>query len=306
MAVTPTSELPLINIVTSNYNMEGFLGDTIDSITSQDYTNLDYVIIDAGSSDQSLDIIKDKSSRIHHWEVDKAIGQYDAIIKGFTYSDSEIMGWLNSDDLYFSWTLRSIGEIFNAYPDVDWITSKSHGWVSHSTDAGGANPVPGYSQESFALGAHCFGHPNFRYSVQQESTFWRRSLWNKINYNVMLDYPFAGDYALWLEMLTHTKPYNIEHPLASFRFRTGQRSAAKETYIKDSLKAQKSYQKHFDRLDFTSHKKVKQKYLTFKKSPEKRIYQSKIIKRANISESDSQWIVKDFDIELSIGNEMRT
>lgn len=295
-----TKNFPSINIVTTNLNMGSFLQATVDSILNQDYPQLDYRIVDAGSTDNSIDVIKRNQQSLFSWEQIKGIGQYDAIIHGFDQSNSEIMGWLNSDDLYFPWTLRAVGHIFDNFPEVKWISSKFHGWVSHTSAAGGVNPVNGYSKESYAAGLHCLGHPNFEYVVQQESNFWRRTLWDEVKNSGIKKYSYAGDYALWLDFLDHAQPFNIEFPLASFRFRSGQRSDSINKYIDESLSAQKEFLNNTD-INFSC---VKARPTIWSKlfSTPQRLTKSMNISCKNIKEIESEWVLKTNEFELPLQN----
>jgi glycosyltransferase involved in cell wall biosynthesis len=92
--------IPKISIITPSFNQAQFLDATVQSILSQNYPNLEYIIIDGGSTDGSLEIIKKYEKHLHFWCSEPDAGQYDAINKGFAHSTGEIMAWLNSDDMY--------------------------------------------------------------------------------------------------------------------------------------------------------------------------------------------------------------
>ncbi len=105
-------ELPLITIVTVVYNGEKYLEDTIQSVINQTYPNVEYIIIDGGSSDGTLDIIKKYENYIDYWVSEKDKGIYDAMNKGITVSLGNIIGTLNSDDIYLSNSLLKVAEFF--------------------------------------------------------------------------------------------------------------------------------------------------------------------------------------------------
>src|SRR5215213_8022018 len=99
-------ELPLITVVTPSYHQGAFLEETIRSVLSQDYPRLEYIIIDGGSTDNSVEIIQKYSDQLAYWVSEKDEGQTDALIKGFDRASGEILCWLCSDDLFEERTLE--------------------------------------------------------------------------------------------------------------------------------------------------------------------------------------------------------
>jgi glycosyltransferase involved in cell wall biosynthesis len=122
---------PRISIVTPSYNQGHFLEETITSILDQDYPNLEYIIIDGGSSDNSLEIIKKYEHRIDYWTSEPDRGQGDAIIKGFMKASGEIWAWQNSDDRYGQSALERVAEHFLANPHIELLFG---GWRVIDTD----------------------------------------------------------------------------------------------------------------------------------------------------------------------------
>ena len=102
-------KLPKISIVTPSFNQAKFIRATIDSVLSQDYPDLEYFIIDGGSTDGTTEILKSYGQKIK-WISEKDKGQTDAINKGLKLSEGELLAYLNSDDIYLPGALKKVGE----------------------------------------------------------------------------------------------------------------------------------------------------------------------------------------------------
>lgn len=112
---------PKVSIITPNYNSGRFIEETIRSVLFQGYPNLEYIVIDGGSSDDSVKIIKKYEPWISYWISEKDSGQSEAINKGLARATGELVAYLNSDDLYLPGTLCGIANIFCTKPDTNWI-----------------------------------------------------------------------------------------------------------------------------------------------------------------------------------------
>ena len=108
--------LPKISIVTPSYNQGQFLRETIESVLNQNYPNLEYFIVDGGSTDNSVEIIQEYEDRIDWWVSEPDEGQSDALCKGFDRATGDLIGWLNSDDVYFPGALKKIGRTYARSP----------------------------------------------------------------------------------------------------------------------------------------------------------------------------------------------
>jgi len=213
----------LFSIVTPSYNQAPYLQGTIESVLNQQ-ADLEYVVMDGGSTDGSREIIASYSDRIAHWQSESDGGQYDAINKGFARSSGEIMGWLNSSDLYLPWTLSTVELIFQSFPEIEWITSTMKTCIRGDGTFEDLYHSPGFSARRFYQGLH--GGPGNSEYLQQESCFWRRSLWEKIGGAIDLRHASAGDYWLWSRFFREANVASVDAPLAAFRFHDEAKSVA--------------------------------------------------------------------------------
>ncbi len=117
--MSATMTLPRITIVTPSYNQAKYLPETIESILNQGYGNLEYIIIDGGSTDGSVDIIRKYERYLAYWISEKDSGQSEAINKGIRRSTGQLFNWINSDDILFPGALPRIAEAFCEQPDAD-------------------------------------------------------------------------------------------------------------------------------------------------------------------------------------------
>ncbi len=225
---------PKITIVTPCLNMVDYIEETILSVLSQNYPNLEYIIMDGGSTDGSIEIIKKYEARLFHWESETDHGMYHAIQKGFSRSSGEIMGWINSDDILHGKSLFVIAKCFTS-SDVNWLQGlntviNKDGWVI-------ATRKPFNTSKLNFLCLDYLANDTLRDfgTIQQESTFWRRTLWERVG-GLNLDFKYAGDFALWMSFFRHEKLFLIDSLLGAFRVRKDQISSKQIVeYIRESL-----------------------------------------------------------------------
>lgn len=227
------------SIVTPSYNQARFLDASMMSVLSQENADIEYVVMDGGSTDGSQTVIERHASRLAHWESGRDAGQYDAITRGFAKTSGEIMAWLNSDDLYCPWAFSIVREIFEAFPQVEWLTTTMQIRWDAQGRAARTLHVPGYSRTAYLRGEFL---PKKGYIakgwIQQESTFWRRSLWEKAGAQVGKDFPLAGDFELWARFFQHAELYAVETPLGGFRFHGDQKTGGdRADYLDEAERA---------------------------------------------------------------------
>ena len=160
---------PRISIVTCSLNQGRFLESTIRSVLAQEYPALEYIIVDGGSTDGSVEIIKRYDRRLAWWVSEPDAGQTDALIKGFHHSTGEIMGWLCSDDLLMPGALRTVSDSFARNQEMSVLFGDAV-WIDE------ADHLLGYKREiGFQRFVWLWSH-NY---LPQPSTFWKREIYER-------------------------------------------------------------------------------------------------------------------------------
>jgi glycosyltransferase involved in cell wall biosynthesis len=198
---------PRISLVTPSFNQAGLLRETIESVLSQGCPELDYVVIDGASTDGSAEIIAEYSDRLSYWVSEPDGGLYAALNKGFAHTDGEIMGWINSSDLHYPWTLRIVAEIFSQLPEVEWVM----GMPTQFTAGGAPRSV-----QSRYFNVYDVLAGGYRW-IQQESVFWRRSLWDRAGAGLDESLRLAADFDLWLRFLRLAPLHHVQTVLGGWR-----------------------------------------------------------------------------------------
>lgn len=182
----------------------------------QEYPNLEYIIIDGGSTDGSVDIIKKYAHRLTYWISEPDNGHAHALNKGFAKATGEIMAWLNSDDVYYAWTLATVADVFEQHKDIEWIT----GIYSFVDRKGRLKRLHPFKRNKLDYVMETNGH------IQQESVFWRRSLWDKSDGYINEAYKLMVDRELWSRFFRHANIWHVDRVLAAFRGTGSNRSLA--------------------------------------------------------------------------------
>jgi glycosyltransferase involved in cell wall biosynthesis len=157
---------PKISIVTPSFNQGQFLEETILSVLDQNYPNLEYIVIDGGSMDSTLDVIRKYEDRISYWVSEKDRGQVHAINKGIEKVTGEIFGFLNSDDVYLPGTFAAVAAKFAANPKTEWVCGDTIMFGAGLPDERIETVIP-------KSAAHCL---SWSYTAAQPGHFWKREL----------------------------------------------------------------------------------------------------------------------------------
>lgn len=210
----PPANAPRIGIVTPSYNHAKFLTATIESVLSQAYPNLDYIVQDGGSKDGTVELLESFTGRLR-WRSEIDSGQGNAINRGFSDIDAEIMGYLNSDDTLLPGTLAYVARFFLSHPDVDVIYGHRVN-IDQSGMEIGRCVLPPYDAETLKWADY----------VPQETMFWRRRVWDRVGpIDESLKFALDWDFILRSQaagFAFHRAP----RFLACFRIHADQKTAA--------------------------------------------------------------------------------
>ena len=183
------SSLPLVSIVTPSFNQAKFLEETIRSVLDQDYPRIEYILIDGGSTDGSVEIIRKYAHRLAYWVSEKDRGQTDALNKGFAAATGNIFAWLNSDDTYQPGAIRSAVDFLTSHPRVGLVYGDLN-FINERGEIVGKFPA---AQTNLVRLRRGYVH------IPQPAAFFRADLWKKVG---PLDpsFYFAMDYDLWVRL----------------------------------------------------------------------------------------------------------
>jgi glycosyltransferase involved in cell wall biosynthesis len=196
---------PRISVVTPSYNQGAYVERTIRSVLLQRYPNLEYIVVDGGSTDESLSVIERYGPHLACWVSEPDGGQADAINKGLRMATGEIVCWLNSDDFYFAGTLDLVARILA--PGTDHVALIGNCLRVHQ------DGTPPILLEASFESRHRLVQFWKGYTMHQPSIFWRREVTDQIGLlNDRLDYAFDFDY--WVRIAEHHSFYKVDSTLA--------------------------------------------------------------------------------------------
>ena len=201
-----TKTNPLVTIVTPSFNQAKYLEETIQSVLAQDYPNIQYIIIDGGSTDGSVEIIRKYQDQLAFWVSEKDQGQTDAINKGFARAKGEILAWLNSDDTYLPNAISEAVEFLRTHPEIGLVY-------------GDTNFIDAVGQIIGRFNAQQSSYKRLRRGgvyIPQQSAFWRADLWRQVG-SLDPSFYFAMDYDLWVRLAKISGIRYVPKVWANFR-----------------------------------------------------------------------------------------
>jgi glycosyltransferase involved in cell wall biosynthesis len=200
------TDLPRITVVIPSYNQGEFIERTIRSIIDQDYPNLDLILLDGGSTDDTMAIVERYRGYFSHIESGPDGGQSAAIVKGFGLATGKYMSWLNSDDTYAPGALRAVGEALAAQPDIAFI-------YGHTNIIDAQDHVVAHKKSvAFSLGVMKYAF----LTVPQMSAFWTKQLYDEVG-GIDSTLRFCMDYDLFVRMSSRRAPVLIDRHIGNFR-----------------------------------------------------------------------------------------
>jgi len=218
---------PKISVITPVYNCSKYIEETIVSIIGQNYPNLEYIIIDGGSTDNTVEIIKKYQKFISFWSSEPDDGIYSALEKGFSKSTGEIMAWINADDKYHPWSFKIVGQIFTQLKHVHWITGRS----TLFNPEGLCVKI----EEKQRWSINRIRNGDYKW-IQQENVFWRRELWVNAGGFINTKFKLAADFELWIRFLKYADLHTVNTSLAGFRLHGNQISIIQKSDYEKEVK----------------------------------------------------------------------
>lgn len=208
-------QLPTISIVMPSLNSERYIGEAIESVLTQNYPNLEFIVIDGGSTDNTKNIIQRYEKYLAYWISEKDNGHCHALNKGFSRSTGTIMAWLNSDDKYVPGAFSTVAEVFSQFPDVHWLVGKNSWWNKAGQQTG---------QKYVYKNIYDYLLGDYKW-IQQESVFWRRTLWEKAGSHINEDYTLMVDGELWTRFFLEDDLWHLDAVLGGYRVHDTNRAA---------------------------------------------------------------------------------
>jgi hypothetical protein len=225
VAVQVKPDKPTLSVVIPSYNYGRYIGACLDSILSQNYPNLELIVVDGGSSDDSVEIIRKHERHISYWRSHPDAGNYAAIEEGLNRSSGEIMTWLNADDMYHPGAFETVASIFSAEREVEWLMGRPNSFDEQGRQKHVLSFLPMNSRAKYLAGDEL---------IQQEGTFWRRGLWERSGACIDKELKLAADLELWARFFRSARLFSVDTLLAGFRDHPLQKSKDKAGYTAEA------------------------------------------------------------------------
>lgn len=207
--------MTLVSIITPSFNQSSYLEQTLLSVLGQDYPHIEYIVVDGGSTDASVGIIKKYQGKLAYWVSEKDSGQADAINKGFARATGGIVAWLNSDDYYLPGTIRAAVNILEEHPEVVLVYGNMLAVDEHGTTFNRLN----YRQLTLD-DLLCFQ------IIGQPAVFFRRSILERTG-GLDPTFHFLLDHHLWIRLAQHGRILHADQVWAAARYHPEAKNRAK-------------------------------------------------------------------------------
>jgi len=224
-AVFVKAPRPRITLVTPSYNYGQYLEACLDSVLSQNYPNLEFIIMDGGSTDGSLAIIKKHEKHLAYWRSHPDAGQYSAIEEGFNISCGDLMTWLNADDMFHPGAFDTVAAIFSGDPAVEWLMGRPNSFDAEGGEKHVLSFLPMNSRAKYLADQEL---------IQQEGVFWRRELWERSGGYLAKEFLLAADLELWARFFRSARLFSVDTLIAGFRDHPLQKSKDKAAYTAEA------------------------------------------------------------------------
>lgn len=221
------SKYPLVSIITPSYNQGIFIEDTLLSVMNQNYPNIEHIVIDGGSTDNTISLLKHYETKYNlKWTSKKDKGQTDAVNKGFTAAKGDIIGWVNSDDVYYDkFVINKIINFFNDYPNVDIAYGKGIFIDKYGYILGIYNSIPWFDFNRLRRTQFFF----------QPSTFFRADVIK--NNKLDLNYNFSMDHEFYLRLASNKIRFKyFEDIVSAYRVHDKTKTSGKSKELKDEFR----------------------------------------------------------------------
>ncbi|MEJ2758147.1 MAG: glycosyltransferase family 2 protein [Anaerolineales bacterium] len=214
-----SEQTPLVTVVTPSYNQAEYLEQTITSVLGQEYPNIEYFVVDGGSTDGSVAIIKKYADQLAWWVSEKDEGQADAINKGFSRATGKYVAWLNSDDVYLAGTMAKAISLLEADPSLGLVYGNLLSINARGEHVNTIRYRPYALEDLLAF-----------FIIGQPTVFMRRSVLEQVGY-LSKDYHYLLDHHLWVRFAAVSGLKYTNEPWAAARYHPGAKNMAQAEHF---------------------------------------------------------------------------